>query len=64
MAEEDLRAAPGDATAELRDRPVPRVLQRTFEEPPGVEDVRLDQALHVRISLRKKPAGSLGAARG
>ena len=33
----------------LRDRPVTGVLQRTLEEPPGVKDVRFDQAPYVGI---------------
>jgi len=51
MVDADLRTAPGDATPELRDRPVPGVLQRTLEQPRGVEDVRFDQAPHARITL-------------
>jgi hypothetical protein len=50
---EGLRATPGDAPSELRDRPVPGVLERTLEQPRGVEDVRLDELPDVRISLRE-----------
>jgi len=50
---EGLRAAPGDAPTELRDRPVPSVLERTLEQSRGVEDVRLDEMPDVRISLRE-----------
>src|SRR4051812_18334290 len=51
---EVLRAAPGDAPPELRDRPVPSVLERTLEEPRGLEDVRFDQAPDVRITVGER----------
>lgn len=49
-----LRDTSANAMPELRDRPVPGVLQRPLEEPRGVEDVHFDDLPHVQISFGER----------